>query len=209
MERFIQFMEYVGIFSFAVSGSIVAIQEDFDLFGIFCLATVTAMGGGVLRDIVANIGVPLFFKDWTTLPLIFAATTLSCVLGNRWKYNRLFVALDAMGLSAFVVSSGLKAIDARYNFMLFIFATAITGVGGGIMRDIIVNRKPSVFQSDIYTIAGMIGAILLWLLYPLIGMKWSACIALLIIFFIRMVCYIKHINLPIIKYSQIKEKSNV
>ncbi|MEG0693648.1 MAG: TRIC cation channel family protein [Oscillospiraceae bacterium] len=201
MELVITILEYVGVFAFAVCGATIAIQEKFDLFGICCVAMVTAMGGGVLRDIVADVGIPLFFQDWTTLPIILCGIILAIYLKNRFQFNRLFVAIDAMGLSAFVVSAGIKAIHNNYSLMLFLFATAITGVGGGILRDIIVNHKPAVFQSDIYTIAGLIGALFLFYTHTYIGLTWASLISLLLIFFIRMICYIKNIHLPIIRYD--------
>lgn len=197
----IALLEYLGIFAFAVSGASVAIDEKFDLFGIYILATVTAMGGGVLRDIVTNIGIPLFFSNYKTIPFIIFGATLPIILRGKLKYNTLFVVIDAIGLSAFFVSSGLKAIESGYNLMLFLFAASITGTGGGMLRDIITNRKPEIFKTDIYCVAGIAGSLLLWFLYPVIGSHTAQHISLVIIFSVRMICYIKKINLPIIKQN--------
>ncbi|NRW07555.1 trimeric intracellular cation channel family protein [Clostridium beijerinckii] len=141
----INILEYLGIFAFAASGAHVAIEEKFDLFGIYILATVTAMGGGVLRDIVTDVGIPLFFENYTTIPFIILGATIPIILRGKLKYNNMFVIIDAIGLSAFSVSSGIKALESGYNLMLFLFATSITGVGGGVLRDIITNRKPEIF----------------------------------------------------------------
>lgn len=195
----ITILEYIGILAFAASGAFVAIHEKFDLFGIYILATVTAMGGGVLRDIVTNVGIPLFFSNYKTIPFILLGATIPIILRGKWKYNTLFVVIDAIGLSAFFVSSGMKAIENNYNFMLFLFAASITGVGGGMLRDIITNRKPEIFKTDIYCVAGIIGSSSLWFLYPVIGSSNSQHIALIIIFVVRMFCYLKNINLPVIK----------
>jgi len=195
----ITILEYIGILAFAASGAFVAIHEKFDLFGIYILATVTAMGGGVLRDIVTNVGIPLFFSNYKTIPFILLGATIPIILRGKWKYNTLFVVIDAIGLSAFFVSSGMKAIENNYNFMLFLFAASITGVGGGMLRDIITNRKPEIFKTDIYCVAGIIGSSALWFLYPVIGSRNSQHIALIIIFVVRMFCYLKNINLPVIK----------
>lgn len=195
----IAILEYIGIFAFAASGAFVAIHEKFDLFGIYILATVTAMGGGVLRDIVTNVGIPLFFSNYKTIPFILLGATIPIILRGKWKYNTLFVIIDAIGLSAFFVSSGMKAIENHYNFMLFLFAASITGVGGGMLRDIITNRKPEIFKTDIYCVAGIIGSFALWFLYPVIGSRNAQHIALIIIFIVRMFCYLKKINLPVIK----------
>ncbi len=194
----ITLLEYLGIFAFAASGAFIAIEEKFDLFGIYILATVTAMGGGVLRDIVTNVGIPLFFSNYKTIPFIILGATIPILLRGKLKYNTLFVVMDAIGLSAFFVSSGLKAIENGYNLMLFLFAASITGVGGGMLRDIITNRKPEIFKTDIYCVAGIIGSLTLWFLYPVLGAHIAQPISLIIIFSVRMICYMKKINLPVI-----------
>ncbi|WP_242966004.1 trimeric intracellular cation channel family protein [Clostridium chromiireducens] len=194
----IALLEYLGIFAFAASGAYVAIDEKFDLFGIYMLATITAMGGGVLRDIVTNVGIPLFFSNYTTIPFIILGATIPIILRGKVKYNTLFVIIDAIGLSAFFVSSGIKAIERGHNLMLFLFAASITGVGGGLLRDIITNRKPEIFKTDIYCVAGILGSLLLWFLYPVMGTHVAQHISLITIFSIRMICYMKKLNLPVI-----------
>ena len=195
---YITILEYIGVFAFAVSGAIVAIEEEFDIFGIYIIAIITAMGGGVLRDIVTNSGVPVFFTSYMTIPFIIAGTLLAIFLKGNLKYKNLFVFIDAIGLAAFFVSAAVKAINSNYNFMLFIFAASITGVGGGVLRDIITNRKPQIFKHDIYCVAGVIGVTLLWFIYPVIGIESAQFIALVAIVIIRMVSYHKTINLPVV-----------
>ncbi len=195
---YITILEYIGVFSFAVSGAIVAIEEEFDIFGIYVIAIITAMGGGVLRDIVANIGIPVFFTSYITIPFIIAGALLAIFLKGNLKYKNLFAFIDAIGLAAFFVSAAVKAINSNYNFMLFIFAASITGVGGGVLRDIITNRKPQIFKHDIYCVAGIIGVTILWFIYPVIGIESAQFITLVIIVLIRMVSYYKTINLPVV-----------
>lgn len=195
---YITILEYIGVFAFAVSGAIVAIEEEFDIFGIYIIAIITAMGGGVLRDIVTDVGVPVFFKSYMTIPFIIAGTLLAVLLKGRLKYKNLFTFIDAMGLAAFFVSAAIKAIDNNYNFMLFIFAASITGVGGGVLRDIITNRKPQIFKHDVYCVAGIIGVTIMWFIYPIIGLEIAQLVTLIIIVLIRMVSYFKTINLPVV-----------
>lgn len=198
----ISVLEYIGVFAFAASGAVVAIQEQYDLFGIYCIACVTAMGGGVLRDIVTDVGIPAFFTSYMTLPVIFVSATMAIYLRGRWEFNHFFVTLDALGLAAFVVSAGLKAIASGYNIMVFLFAAAITGVGGGILRDILTNRKPQVFQFDIYSVAGLVGALFLWFAHPYLGIQPTGYIALVLIVLIRMFCYLNNIHLPVVRYTK-------
>lgn len=194
----ITILEYIGVFAFAISGANVAIQEKLDLLGIYILATVTAMGGGIIRDIVVNQGIPVFFNSHEAVIIILLSATLAIFLKGRWKYKTLFAFIDAIGLSAFVVSAGIKAIDNDYNLLLFLFVTSITGVGGGMLRDIITNRKPDVFRKEIYCIAGIIGALILWWLYPRVTGYIAISVALVVIIVVRMACYLKNINLPVI-----------
>jgi uncharacterized membrane protein YeiH len=196
----ITFLEYVGIIAFTISGVNVAVEEEFDLLGIYMLGIITAMGGGIIRDIVTKEGIPVFFYSYSAIIVILITTTIAILLKGKWRGHRILVLIDAIGLAAFVVSSGIKAIDNQYNLILFLFVTAITGVGGGLLRDIITNRKPVVFQSDIYCIAGIIGAVVLRGFYSYIGMFHAAYLALFIIVVIRMVCYKNNIHLPKVKY---------
>ncbi|WP_370772724.1 trimeric intracellular cation channel family protein [Clostridium sp.] len=195
---YITVLEYIGVFAFAVSGAIVAIEEEFDIFGIYIIAIITAMGGGVLRDIVTNSGIPVFFTSYMTIPFIIAGTLLAIFLKGNLKYKNLFVFIDAIGLAAFFVSAAVKAINSNYNFMLFIFAASITGVGGGVLRDIITNRKPQIFKNDIYCVAGVIGVTIFWFIYPIIRIESAQFITLVIIVLIRMISYYKTINLPVV-----------
>ena len=195
-------LEYLGVFAFAASGAFVAIEEKFDLFGIYMLATITAIGGGVCRDIVTDVGIPVFFYNYKTIPLIFAGATLPILLQGKMKYKTLFVVVDAVGLSAFFVSSGLKAIENEYNLLLFLFASSITGVGGGVLRDIITNRKPEIFKNDIYCVAGIIGVLFLWYVYPLAGAHIAQHLSIAVIFVIRMISYQKNWHLPIVRQKE-------
>ena len=195
---YIAILEYIGVFAFAVSGAIVAIEEEFDIFGIYIIAIITAMGGGVLRDIVTNVGIPVFFTSYKTIPFIIAGALLAIILKGKVKYKNLFMFIDALGLAAFFVSAASKAIESNYNFMVFSFVAGITGVGGGVLRDIITNRKPQIFKNDIYCIAGVIGVTILWFIYPVVGLETAQFISLIIIIAIRVISYHKEINLPVI-----------
>lgn len=199
MESTITILEYIGVFAFAISGANVAIHEQLDLLGIYILATVTAMGGGIIRDIVVNEGVPAFFSNQIAIIIILIAATVAIILKGKWKYKNTFAFIDALGLAAFVVSAGLKGLDKNYSLTLFLFVSSITGVGGGMLRDIIVGRKPAVFCKEIYCVAGIIGALILWYLFDRTPSYIATSTALIAIILIRMTCYIKNINLPVIK----------
>lgn len=82
---YITILEYIGVFAFAVSGAIVAIEEEFDVFGVYIIAIITAMGGGVLRDIVSDVGIPVFFTSYMTIPFIIAGTLLAYIFKRKFK----------------------------------------------------------------------------------------------------------------------------
>ena len=115
---YITILEYIGVFAFAVSGAIVAIEEEFDVFGVYIIAIITAMGGGVLRDIVSDVGIPVFFTSYMTIPFIIAGTLLAIFLKGNLKYKNLFVFIDAIGLAAFFVSAHLYFLHFYFLYHL-------------------------------------------------------------------------------------------
>ena len=191
-------LEYIGVFAFAISGAYVAIEEKLDLLGIYILATVTAMGGGIIRDMVTDVGIPAFFSSHGAVLIIIIAATLAIFIKEKWTNSLFFVVMDSLGLAAFTVSSGVKAINNQYNLLLFIFVTAITGVGGGVLRDIIICKKPAVFRKDIYCVAGVMGSLALWYLYPVAGESIAIYTSLIIVIVVRIISYIKDLHLPVI-----------
>lgn len=194
-------LEYIGVFAFAISGAYVAIEEKLDLLGIYILATVTAMGGGIIRDMVTNVGIPAFFSSHGAVLIIIIAATIAIFIKEKWTNSLFFIVADALGLAAFTISSGIKAIDNHYNLLLFIFVTAITGVGGGVLRDIIICKKPAVFRKDIYCVAGIMGSLVLWYLYPVVGESIAIYTSLTTVIVVRIISYIKDLHLPVI-YSE-------
>lgn len=202
----ITILEYIGLFVFAASGAMCAIEKKMDFFGILTLATVTAIGGGVIRDVVTDIGVPVFFSKYEYMLTILLSTILVIILRGRIKWHTSFLVLDAIGLAVFTVSAGMKAIDLNFNFMTFLFVSVITAVGGGVIRDILAQEVPNVLKREIYAVASLIGATCLWFLTPIIGRTFSSYICLTIIFIIRLITIRYEMNLPYIDEGQIYVK---
>ena len=202
----IVFLEYLGTFAFAISGTILAVEKKMDFFGIVFLATVTAIGGGVIRDVVTNVGIPVFFSEWEYMIIILVAVVLTIALRETIHWRRGFVICDAIGLAVFAISAGMKAITLDYNFMTFIFVSLITAVGGGMMRDILAGRVPTVLKREIYAVAALVGAVILWGIYPYLGAQISsyACIALSIA--IRLVADHYHWSLPYVSGHRLVRK---
>lgn len=196
-------LEYIGLFVFAASGAMCAIEKKMDFFGILILATVTAIGGGVIRDVVTDIGIPIFFSKYEYMLIIILSTILVIILRGRIQWQTTFLVLDAIGLSVFTVAAGMKAIDQGFNFMTFLFVSVITAVGGGVIRDVLAQEVPNILKREIYAVASLIGAICLWFLSPLIGITYSSYICLALIFIIRLITIHYQMNLPYIDEGHI------
>ena len=147
----ITLFEYIGLFVFAASGAICAMEKKMDLFGILILATVTAIGGGVIRDVVTDVGIPVFFSNYQYLLVIIIATYLVILFRGQIKWRNSFIILDALGLAVFTIAAGMKAIESNYNFMTFLFVSVITAVGGGVIRDVLAQRVPTILKREVYS----------------------------------------------------------
>ncbi len=160
----------IGTVAFALSGVLAAAEAGFDWLGATVLAVVVSIGGGTLRDIlIGNLPVTWVRDEW---PIVVALVTV--VLGLivlRLPFhvdprNHLwYLACDAVGLGAFVVVGATIALDQGTSSFIAVFMGVITGVGGGILRDVLGGRTPIVFVGQVYAIAGLVGAVvhvLLW-----------------------------------------------
>lgn len=170
-----------------------------DLFGVFVLAFTAACGGGILRDVIMDVGVPVFFSSYSTIVLVMLSVLFVFILPQFFYVKWALVVLDAIGLSFFAVDAGIKAINQNYSFVQFVFVAVITAVGGGILRDVLAQRVPVVFRRDIYALAAFAGVIFMWLIYPIIGEGAAMKLGLVIIFLIRIISVYFAINLPVLK----------
>jgi uncharacterized membrane protein YeiH len=190
------FIEVIGTIAFASSGAMVAIKKQLDLLGVIVLGVTTAVGGGMLRDIIIGNVPPALFKDpiyvllaFITVMLLFIIVRLNQkILDGRSieTYEKVMNIFDAIGLGAFTVIGIDTAVLSGYGdyHFLIIFLGVITGVGGGILRDIMAGQTPYVLRKHIYACASIVGAILYaWLLNYIdgnIAMLIGACSVVLI-----------------------------
>ena len=155
-------LDLVGTFVFALDGALVALRvARLDIVGAVTLAMVTAIGGGVLRDVLIGAVPPATFSDWRYLTVATAGGLIAFLLGNRLeRLSSPITVLDAAGLSLFAVIGASKALDFGLGAGQAVLLGAITGVGGGTLRDVLVRRVPAVLQSGLYAIPAIIGAAL-------------------------------------------------
>ena len=195
----ISILEYIGVISFAIIGAFTAMQKKMDLFGVFVLAFTGACGGGILRDVIMDVGVPVFFSSYTTIALVMVSVLFVFIMPQSLYAGWILIVLDAIGLSFFAVDAGIKAINQDYTFVQFVFVAVITAVGGGILRDILAQRVPLIFRRDIYALAAFTRVICMWFLYPIIGEQPAMRLGLAIIFLIRIISVYFDIHLPVLK----------
>ncbi|BAB05428.1 trimeric intracellular cation channel family protein [Halalkalibacterium halodurans] len=145
-------LNVIGTIAFALSGVIVAMEEDFDLMGVYILGFVTAFGGGAIRNLLIGVPVSALWEQGTLFTIAFIVMTIAFFLPNLWinhwlKFGLLF---DAIGLAAFAIQGALFATSMDHPLSAVIVAAALTGAGGGIVRDMLARRKPLVLSKEIY-----------------------------------------------------------
>ena len=177
MERFVWILELVGTVAFAISGAVVGLRKRMDVFGVIILGVTTAVGGGVLRDVILGDCPPAMFRHPIYALCAVAVSVLMflpCVhrrfLPGRPVHVWLLRITDALGLGIFVVSGvRISLACAGENLFLAVFVGTVTGVGGGVLRDVLAGDTPSIFVRHIYACAAIAGALACYLLWPLAG----------------------------------------
>ena len=157
-------LDYLGTFAFAASGALKGARKRMDIFGMAVLAVVTAIGGGTTRDLLLNEQ-PFWLKDINYLLLALLATVDILFLYRLvTRFESALVFFDAIGLGVFTVIGASRAIEHEMSGVMVVTLACLTGVGGGIIRDVLARDVPLIFQKEIYASATIIGATLFWLL---------------------------------------------
>lgn len=212
MDIFLIIIQYVGAVSFTISATIYAIHKRTDIIGALVFSLLTCFGGGAMRDIALGQLPPyiLVSREAHYLALVSIGVCLICYhlgfikkiarFADRHQHSFLIEFTDSLGLASFVVSGLEVAIECgKTDFVILAFAGCITGVGGGILRDICSAEIPSVFKKHIYLIPVIIASVFFALTYTKIPELLSVVIAIVIILSIRMLAFAFKWNLPIPK----------
>lgn len=172
----------IGTIAFAVSGAIVAMEEEYDILGVYVLGLVTAFGGGVVRNLLIDVPVTTLWTQGPLLKTAIIAMTIAFILPVNWiqRWQRSEAFFDAIGLSAFAIQGALYA-TGKHPLSAVIVAAMLTGIGGGMIRDVLAGRKPLVLRDEIYAVWAMgAGAV--------IGLGWfKSPFELLVLFVIVIV----------------------
>jgi len=151
-------LNLVGTFVFGLSGGLAAVRARLDLFGVVVLAAVVGLAGGIIRDLLIGTP-PATFRDWRYLAAAGAAG-LVCFFGRPAleRVQRSVLVFDAVGLGLFCVTGASKALDFGVGAVSAVLLGAITGIGGGMLRDVLLREVPTVLHHDLYAIPALLGA---------------------------------------------------
>lgn len=161
-------LSIIGTIAFAISGAIVAMEEEYDLLGVYILGIVTAFGGGAVRNLLIGVPVSALWEQQPLFLVALAAMTVVYLFPKQmlppWKrWGNFF---DALGLSAFAIQGALYAVNMGHPLSAVIVAAVLTGSGGGIIRDVLAGRKPLVLRAEIYAVWAILAGLA-------VGLKWA------------------------------------
>lgn len=195
---FVFCMDILGTIAFAISGAVVAIKKEMDIFGVNILAIVTAVGGGVTRDILMGNVPPEMFKNpiYTLVAVIVANIIFAYAYWHKKKlkisflnlYEKMLFLFDTLGLAVFTVDGVNAGIHSEHgdNVFLVVFLGVITGVGGGVLRDTMANELPYIFIKHIYACASIVGAVVTVYSFRYLGENVSIFAGFFVILIIRL-----------------------
>ncbi len=160
---FLTILDYIGTFAFAISGVRIAADKNFDFFGAYVVGFVTAVGGGTLRDLM--LGVTPFWMAQPSYVIITGIALLFAIAFGKLasKLGRTFFIFDAIGISLFTVVGLERSLAEGFPMWVSIIMGCITGVAGGMFRDVFVNEIPLIFRKDIYAMACVAGGFIYYL----------------------------------------------
>ena len=218
MDVFIWILDVVGTIAFSISGAMVGIRKKMDLFGVCVLGVVTATGGGMTRDIVLGINPPRMFTNSTDVLIAAVTAILTFIVihyankkkqthvGFREMYSLVLFVMDTLGLAIFTVIGIEVALATRPDAgsFLLVFVGTITGVGGGLLRDMMSESIPYIFKKHIYATACIVGAVICVIFYRKlnISLNMSMIVGAIAVLVIRALAAQLRWNLPTIHLDE-------
>jgi uncharacterized membrane protein YeiH len=200
---FFDLLDQIGTFAFAVSGALLAVQRRMDIFGVLVLSFVTAVTGGIVRDLVIGAVPPAAFRDWHLLSIaVFAG--LVCFFAGPWLARLSYPVLlfDAAGLGIFAVTGTQKALQFGIDPIMAGTLGVVSGIGGGVLRDVLAQREPSVLHTDIYASAAIATVIIVLVAH---AFGWQITVvslpAVTVCFVLRVLAIYRGWKLPIAPWT--------
>lgn len=197
----ISIFEIIGTIAFAISGTLIGIEKKLDLFGVFFLSITTAIGGGIFRDVIIGNIPPVAF----TMPIYCVISIITSIFTfllykNIIKLKNIINFFDAIGLGIFTAIGANTAIMHNMNKPFIVVSMGlVTGIGGGLLRDVFVKDIPFVFRKEIYAVASILGGLGLYFTYNASSQMLSLYVCFIITFVIRVLSIYFNLNLPVFK----------
>lgn len=210
-------MEIIGTIAFAASGAMVGIRKKMDIFGICVLGLVTAVGGGMIRDVILGIVPPNVFRNPDYAFVAIVTSVLVFIIfyikkevmdgSFRLIYDRLMLIMDSIGLAIFTVVGVSTGIRQGYieNLFLLTFVGTITGVGGGLLRDMMAGEPPYIFVKHIYACASIVGSVVCVYMHRAFGAVQAMMVSSVVVLVIRYLAAHYRWNLPHINFQEEKK----
>jgi uncharacterized membrane protein YeiH len=208
LQNLIEALDWVGTFVFALSGGLLGVQKKFDLFGVLFLSFVVAVAGGILRDLLIGAVPPAAISEVHYFFIAIAGGLITFYaypkIASRQHQILLF---DAVGLALFAIIGAQKAIDHGINPLMAAILGMLTGIGGGMMRDVLAGDVPFVLRSDLYALAALAaGAIVaigqVMAVPPLYSMLLGAAVCI----FLRIMAIYRGWRAPAARWNSSKEE---
>ncbi|MGP6172307.1 trimeric intracellular cation channel family protein [Microbacterium sp. A196] len=191
-------LDLFGTFFFAISGSLLAAQRGYDIVGSLLLGSLTGLGGGVIRDLIIGVPPTAFAEPVHLVAPVAAAVLVFFLSHGLERYSRPLLIFDAAGLALFCTTGTVKALEAGMNPVAAMLLGVTTGVGGGLLRDVVANRDPQLFNSsDLYAVPAFLGAALvagLW--FTVIPNVITVFLAAVVVFVFRLLSLHFHWRIP-------------
>lgn len=199
MENLFYFSDLFGVAVFAITGALMAGRKSMDLFGVLVIAIVTALGGGTLRDLILDNHPVSWIRDDTYILIasLAAVGTVAWVRLTRPIHETGLLVADAFGLAVFTVIGTEVALQHQVPLSTAVIMGVMTGVAGGVMRDVICNEIPLIFHKEIYATACILGSLVFIALRELGTPHWlDTGLSMLVVLFTRLAAIRWHLSLP-------------
>nr|WP_297940354.1 TRIC cation channel family protein [uncultured Lachnoclostridium sp.] len=203
-------IEILGTIAFAISGAMVAVRKQVDLFGVILLGMTTAVGGGMTRDVMLGYTPPRIFEALPMLAIAFVSSLIVFLLAffshdiyqkNQQTVDRINNIFDALGLGLFTVTGmDVAAGTGIQDMVILVFFGVVTGTGGGLIRDLMVSEIPFVLKKHIYAVASIAGGIAYYIMGKCkVSVNLAVVITIIIVVLLRMLATKYRWNLPKVK----------
>ena len=217
METFLFLLELAGTVAFAVSGAVLGIEKHMDIFGVGLLGITTAVGGGILRDLVVGLTPPRAFQNPIYLLVALGVSVVLFfpfvrrIIGRSKRvFDALMLIMDAAGLGIFTITGMNTAttLAGCTDPLLLVFVGLLTGTGGGVLRDVFSGERPYIFVRHFYACASIIGALICALCWRALGGNAAMLFGAAVVVVLRLLAAYYHWNLPRSDYHESGEEAS-